>query len=349
MFKAIEVESGQEIILLDSRWAGDLSALRTLGAADKLVCQECRKPVSVRAGEVRRKYFAHKCRADCAYGSESPLLLQARAVLYARLKTQFGEAVTLEKRLKDSEISRPVDCWVTREKGTFAYWVLDGRIRQYEKREQLKRTFQRLAVPVTWIFINTLLEADAEEPERVHLSTTEREFQQTTYLDITLEGMRLQKGETLHYLNPETEEVCTYRSLALAHAPQLYRGRRYSDPLSAIKISPINGELAHPGERERHKALNEEKRALEEQQRQQEARRLQAIEAEAKRAQEQQTVRGNFLTVTHIPVIDRQGQAARPVDRIGVCKFCNTETSEWTAWDGNGMCRCSACYRKGLF
>ena len=351
MFKAIEVESEQEIILLDTRWTeeSELSALRTLSAANKLVCQECRRPVGIRAGKINRKHFAHKRRADCTYGSESPILLQARAVLYSRLKSRFGEGVTLEKRLEDSELTRPVDCWVEHKGKVFAYWILDVQIGRYEKREVLKKTFRRLDIPVTWIFISTMLDEDAQKPERIHLSPTEREFQQAAYLDITLHGANIQNGETLHYLNPETEKLTTYRSLTLIHPPQVYQGRRYNDLLFEVEIAPRTGEFAHPSERERYKTLQEQKEAIDEKQRQAEAQRLKAIEAFQKRAQEEQAQRGGIVSPRNVPNT-QGGQIRQRIERIGVCKVCGNETTEdnWVVWDANAdrTCLCRDCARK---
>jgi hypothetical protein len=351
MFKAIEIESDQEIILLDTRGTTELATLREWSQSDRLVCQECRKPVNIRAGEIKRKHFAHKRRADCPYGSESPLLLHTRAVLYSFLKARFGTGVTLEKRLEDTDLPRPVDCWVEHEKGTFAYWILDSQVRQYEQRDILLSTFRQLQMPITWIFTSTFLDVDARAPEHIHLSTTEREFMQKTYLDVVLQGTTLHKGETLHYLNAETEELTTYRSLTLIHSPQLYHGRRFHNALSEIKVASLTGELAHPGERERSQQVREQKRIREEQQRQAEEARLRAWEAAEKRTQEGQARGGgSSLPLQRAASPVSSEPPTQPLERIGICKFCKEETSEWIAWDGDGMCRCRKCYReKNLF
>ena len=56
MFKAIHTLDDQEIIILDPEWedVNKLNELRGLDRRDLLVCQECRQPVRVRAGEDRQ-------------------------------------------------------------------------------------------------------------------------------------------------------------------------------------------------------------------------------------------------------------------------------------------------------
>ncbi len=114
-------QDGQELLLLDSHWEHDIESLRALDQHDLLVCQGCKQPVRVRAGEIRRWHFAHKQLLTCTYGRESPALLTARAVLYDWLVSKFGEKVTVEKKVDDNSCSRPVDCWVERDTGAFAY------------------------------------------------------------------------------------------------------------------------------------------------------------------------------------------------------------------------------------
>jgi hypothetical protein len=92
MYKALNLATQQDIIILSPAWTGRLPALRALDRQDLLVCPACRRPVRVRAGRTRRRHFAHKHLENCPYQSASPLLLEARAVLYEWLLAQFGRA-----------------------------------------------------------------------------------------------------------------------------------------------------------------------------------------------------------------------------------------------------------------
>ena len=112
MYKAINIQDGTDIVILDSRWKDAVDSLRSLDRQGVLLCQGCKQPLRLRAGEVRRWHFAHKHLANCSYGHESPELLNARAVLYEWLVTKFGEKVTIEKKVDGGHFSRPVDCWV---------------------------------------------------------------------------------------------------------------------------------------------------------------------------------------------------------------------------------------------
>ena len=106
MYKAVHGQEGREIVILDSHWAKGIESLRALDQQDLLVCQGCKQPVRVRAGDIRRRHFAHKQLLTCAYGRESPVLLTARAVLYDWLVTKFGEKVTVEKKVDETSCSR---------------------------------------------------------------------------------------------------------------------------------------------------------------------------------------------------------------------------------------------------
>ncbi len=125
MFKAVNTLDNNYIVILDPQWLGAIRELRRLDAQDLLVCQQCRQPVRVRAGHVRRWHFAHKHLANCPYGNESPELLRTRAALYEWLMSKYPERVTIEKRVESEHILRPVDCWVETEAGIISYWIID--------------------------------------------------------------------------------------------------------------------------------------------------------------------------------------------------------------------------------
>src|SRR5512138_2593900 len=116
MYKAVHAQTREEIVILSPRWCERIAALRALDRANQLVCQGCRQPLRVKAGAVKRPHFAHKHLNACSFGSESPEILNARAVLYDWLVRQFGQnpghSVTVEKQVEGFQLPRPVDCWV---------------------------------------------------------------------------------------------------------------------------------------------------------------------------------------------------------------------------------------------
>ena len=177
MFKAIHTRDNQEIIILDPAWedATQLNVLRDQDHRDLLICQECRQPVRVRAGEERQWHFAHKQRQNCIYQSESATLLYARATLYRWLVEKFGaDQVALEQKMEDLDFPRPIDVWVRGEKGSIAYWIIDTGIKT-DIREVLRQRFQQLGVHIQWVFTTSMLR-EQEEPGRVTLTTTERDL-----------------------------------------------------------------------------------------------------------------------------------------------------------------------------
>lgn len=276
MFKAIDTRTGQEIVILHPEWAAKLDDLRLLDQRDVLVCQGCNKPVRVRAGDVRRWHFAHKSKQDCTYGSDSPVLLEARAVLYEWLVSKFPQDVTLEKKVDDERLPRPIDCWVETSDGLLAYWIVESGMRP-QKRETLKAGLMATGASVTWVLTVNLLNPVEEATEQFHLGeastdcarlgTTERELLQVTRFDEAWRGVGRSSGASLHFLDSESKVLTTLRGLVLVHSPQIYGGHKECTPLAQIKIMPKTWEFVHPGEYERWQAYNEEKKQIEEQHR----------------------------------------------------------------------------------
>ncbi len=295
MFKAIDTRGEVEIIILDPRWDNQLDHLRALDRQDILVCQECRQPVRVRAGSrFRRRHFAHKHLGNCRYGRESPELLHARALLYEWLRTKFGERATIEKRIDDERLSHAVDCWLDGQEGPVAYWIIEAPMMP-RTREGLRAVFAELQVRVNWVLVAGMLREDAERPSGVHLTTTEREFRQRSRYD---EPVCASPGSgSLHYLDPDSGILTTYRGLSLVHSPQLYSGRKESRPLSAVLVLPSTGEFVHPGEAERYsryrlqQAERERKQKEREAKERREAEEAQRKEAEARKRREEEAAR----------------------------------------------------------
>lgn len=375
MYKAVDLRTGQDIVILHPAWAEQIEVLRTLDRAGVIVCQGCQQPVRVRAGVLRRRHFAHKQLLDCPFGRESPALLLARAALYQRLLQVFGEKVTVEKQFDSDLFPRPVDCWVEREQGSFAYWVADTRL-QPLLRSRLANGFLQAKARPNWIFTSDLLHESGRtvgsDLPQVLLSTTERDLMQSTYFDLEVGDTVTTRGGSLHYLDAEQETLTTYRSLHLTHAPQLHVGRRYKSPLSEVLFAFKTGDPAHPGERERTREVIAEKERLEEldRKREEEARlRREAAVQAADRVQaalrqnalsQPGHVRAYAVTV-NLQQADRtrrvearnetpeEEPAAYP-ERAGTCIFCGVITNRWVSFNGaSNTCKCRDCYQLGRY
>ena len=340
MYKAYNLESKQDVILLDPAWAGQLKALRALDRQDALVCPGCLQPVRVRAGRTRRWHFAHKHLENCPYEQTSPELLAARAVLYNALIAKFEPgALTIEKNLPGIDLPRPVDCWVEHEGRQFAYWIITARMAP-DLRERLQQTLAQTGAEQNWLLHIDLLRPQQYHPNRLHLTTTEREFIRVSAYDEPYQERCSEPAGTLHYLDPEREFLTTYRGLCRVHPPQLYRGEAHRSQIEELLVSLKTGEFVHP----------EEARIIE-LHRQEQAEHKQAIEraqaalrrASAAMQSPREPTPSHSSTGPTQPPIQRE-----PQPEVGRCIFCGQETSDWWYFDhASGTCKCRACYRAG--
>lgn len=346
MYKAIHRETGDEIVLLHPRWKDEIKKLRRWSRANILICQACRQPVRVRAGEIREWHLAHKHLKNCPYRHETPALVYARGVLYEWLRTKFGDTVTLEKMVPNSSLPRYIDCWVEHEGKAFAYWIVEGTKRP-PVRDAIAREVKRLTAHTTWIFLAAMLRQDSEDEDCVHLSTTERAFLQQSEYDITLGHYARDSGRTLHYLNAECRELMTFRNLCLIHEPQMYRGEPLENDLLQILVSPKTGEFVHPGEHEKLRRYKAEQATLEEQQQRRGDLRGSAL-SQAERivpASRHVTLPGRQVLRDHSSA--QVGSLAMKKEEA-LCVFCGKWTNNWWSFDGaTKTCKCRECYSKG--
>lgn len=340
MFKAINKQTEQEIIILDSQWEKQIDQLRSLDKQDLLCCQECSEPVRVRAGEIKRWHFAHKKLEDCQYGKESAVLLHSRALLYRWLTSKFGPALCLEKRLDNVELPRAIDCWIEKDNRKIAYWIVDRSIKP-AVRHQLEQTFIENDIWVNWIFVIDTLRLHGNRQNTLLLTTTERALLQQTEYDEAFNQRSFRNGRSLHYLDYKNELLITLRQLSLEHSPQIYSGDRKETLLTEMKVKETSGELWHPGEYEEVQKYVADLKARKEQ--------------EANEAQ-----KTNFTYSVDTPRNDNchpQMPKATPVKykpainaRLSVptCIFCNKQTTDYWFQDIIGkLCRCRECLEKG--
>jgi len=338
MYKAINIQDGTSITILDPRWVSAINYLRGLDAQDLLVCQRCKQPMRIRAGEVRRWHFAHKHLLNCPYGQESLALLDARAVLYEWLVSKFGDQVTIEKHVNAAEFERPIDCWVEQGTNSVAYWIMDKAIRP-DDRESLRAGFGRLKATVNWLFAASMLRPDESQAESIHLTTTEREFMQHTVYDEVVSGEL--EGKSLHYLDSDQRTLTTFRGLRLIHSPQLFKGHKLSHAIAEILVAPEKGEFVHPGEHEQWQEYRRQQAELEKKHREAE-KSLESV------PRTRPAVRPGWreLVEGKPQASDQPAQSIYQIE--GVCEFCGKRTTDLWYYDGKTrLGKCRTCLAEG--
>jgi len=335
VFKAQHQPSGQEIVILDTRWKQQIEYLRELDKKDVLVCPRCKQPVRVRAGKVKRWHFAHKHLHNCPFERESPELLMARAILYEWLVEKFSaDHIIIEKTINSLALLRHIDCWVEKDDHVFAYWIFDRRMPP-DERVRLTNGFAQLGVQVNWIFVANLLRLEQEMmQDRLHLTTTERAFIQKSKFDAAWQTHFEHLGGSLHYLDVDSETLTSFRNLNIIHKPQLYAGKRLTHPLVEVLASSATGEFVHPGEKAQ---FQKRQREIEHQKRQAEERLRKAQEFFG---EESKSKAPSFGFEQPVP-------SHQPFERVGTCKFCGMETADWITYFGpTKECICRNCKDK---
>ncbi len=331
MFKCLNKSTGREVVILDPEWTAEaaIGNLREAGRLDQLACQGCRQSVRIRAGEERRPHFAHKHLSDdCVYEDESSDLRSTRAVLYEWLVSKYGDAVTIEKKFDDEGLLRPVDCWVEKGSKIFAYWIFASGMKP-EDRDWLKYVTFAHEENVNWLFTSGMMKIDTENPRRLSLTTTERDFMKPSAYDDELEGKSYNADvkQSLHYLNADSRTLTTYRNLLPFHKPQVYAGDKRTSSLSELMISPANGEFVHPGE---HEMLLEQRK---------EAAALKAMRKEIEARRHEQHMNPSQELVHPAPA---------PNAKEGTCIHCGKRTTDYWYFDGaTGECECNDCKALG--
>jgi hypothetical protein len=353
MYKALHQQTQEEIVILDPVWEKQLDQLRLMDKQNLLVCQGCQQPVRVRAGKIKRHHFAHKHLVGCSYGTESPDMLAARAILYHWLLNKYPSEVTIEKKVENITLPHPIDCWVENQNKIFAYWIIDAGMKS-ETREKIRGVFDKLKVSVIWVFVSKMLKSDPDHEGDILLSPTERKFlQQSEYDFWDQRHFETDNGRTIHYLNAETEDLITYRALILDHAPNVYLGREEIHPLVDIKISPKTGEFVHPGEYDQLRKNREEKAMYEEEQKRKKIKYEQEQQKIKERHSKSLPVFDEENTPTSTNFVPSPEKIMPPHKEIekGICIYCGELTSNWwNIWTENGIrkCMCRECNSKGL-
>lgn len=348
MYKAINTRTSTEVVILNPEGLSSIESLRDLGRQDLLVCQGCRQPVRVRAGEHRREHFAHKHLENCTYSDVSSTLLNLRAVLYKWLLQKFGKNVEIEKSI--AGLDRPVDCWIEKEGTRFVYWIIEGKIKS-EKRDQIRQILSGSRVYVNWVLSSEILRIHEEDPLTLILSKTEREFIQRSKYD-----MKAFADGSLHYLDPEKRTLTTYRALNLVHPPQVYLAeKKYETELDNLLVLPSNGEFVHPGEHEGWEYYSQSIQSSQKNHQvvlEQENFLLKELDIQAIKLdffdEEPPDMMLDSEFSEPISVSHLQGSMLTG-ERPGLCLFCGEVTSDYWWFDGKtNQCKCRPCYNQGL-
>ncbi len=333
MYRAINLNTAEDVIILDPRWAAQVESLRALDHTGGLVCPGCRQPVGVKMGEQRVWHFAHKHLANCPFESESAELLRARAALYAWLAGQFGPEQVQVEKLLEGRVRKPVDCALT--DGQADFWIFDRRMPP-DERETLAHSVQKAGLRMHWLFCAEMLSVEKNQPEQIYLTTTEREFMLESKFDKAWQLSPAVGGKTLHYLDSRQNRLVTFRSLLAFHPPQLYAGKRLEHPLEQVRFSLSDQDFMHPQETEELAWKDKERsyRAEKEQARLQRAEeKLLRLTGKAQNSQPAGPAAAN-----------PEGALLGFLQRQGTCRFCGKLTSEWVSFNGKtNECVCRDC------
>lgn len=342
-FKALNIKTGESIVILDPIWERKQAELRALSSRDELVCLGCREPMTTRLGHTRRWHFAHKHLKNCPYTAESPELIDTRAALYRWLISKPGVHVEIEQPFEG--LPRYVDCYVEFNGRKFAYWIIDKPMRP-EDREALKQGMKALEdVHITYVFASNMLRQSQDNANEIILTTTERDFKLASAYDRLYTPNARAARASLHYLDCQTDMLTTFRGLELVHGQQLHRGVRKQQPLAEVTFSPTTGEFTLPGEYEAL-ARFEKDEALRRQKQEAQARRLQEFQQKRSEQQNKPSVsRFEAFSSPQLPVAQPANYTGEKA--VGKCEFCGEETTDWWSYDGKtGLCKCRRCLRQ---
>ncbi len=367
MLTAMRTIDSSQVILLREDGPSRAERLREEAAEGRIVCEGCRQPVIVRAGEERIWHFAHRAGGDCPRAKETLEVLECRAQLFSWLRVRFPESIQLEKTA--ARLPRPLDCWVERPgKPTLAWWVVPAAVKP-DVREAMAKGCRKLGVLLHPVFHARLL---VKEPGlgRITLSATLRALTEHSAYD----GLYGFGDESLHFLDPARRQLTSCRGIWLRHPPQGHQATLLEHPLESILLHPRTGEFVHPGEYETWKehleALTQKRREEDERKRRQattnaeDYRRFHRAEWDDEDDDDEEPEEGKVapevrvLEMAESPVPDRRPAAlafdsrdhATPTETnaedLLTCKDCGNMTRDWVVRYGNtGLCRCRACMR----
>ena len=95
-------------------------------------------------------------------------------LLYSWLKSKLGEKVTIEQHFPESNLPRPVDCYVKLpNEHKIAYWILEKGIRD---RWTLHHALSQFGISIVWVPLANMIREDEQDQGTIHLTPTERDI-----------------------------------------------------------------------------------------------------------------------------------------------------------------------------
>ena len=161
MFRAIQQANESSIISLAPEWddPSQLSALRQQCRDGEVCCPLCRSTVTLRAGEIKRRHFAHDARSECPLANEDATRLAGRHLIYSWLVSRMpAGSVTLEEELPGVNLPSPVDVVCDLPDLSIGYYFVHRNIRKPENRVKVERALHgseilkcmRWSPPILW-------------------------------------------------------------------------------------------------------------------------------------------------------------------------------------------------------
>ena len=104
MFKVIDKTEGHPVVSLDVEWSDTVRCewLRAQCRAGQMCCPLCRSNVTLRAGEIFRRHFAHDSRSECPFAHENPVRLTGRQLLYSWLCSKLPQGTVQIEEILDA-------------------------------------------------------------------------------------------------------------------------------------------------------------------------------------------------------------------------------------------------------
>ena len=328
MFKVIDKTEGHPVVSLDVEWSDTVRCewLRAQCRAGQMCCPLCRSNVTLRAGEIFRRHFAHDSRSECPFAHENPVRLTGRQLLYSWLCSKLPQGtVQIEEILDNVELPGPVDVVCRLGDHQFGYFFVHRDMRNSEDRNEVTRALQRQSSPHLHVVISTrLVTFDPSGRAFVFLRPSAREFRKQSGANWP-DGF----GNSLHFLDVETESLTTLRRISLIREPTCYQfDKRKTDKLSDAGVQEETGAIFHPGE------LDEIKNRIEERKR-----------------GDQYWLPPSFRTSdSSIPPTDRQSPSSawnpRPAVPCEICGFLTLEEDQIVYSGSTKTCRCRECMKR---
>lgn len=251
MLTARDTKSNTRLALPDFRSRPELEAIRGRARNAELVCLACHQLLWLRAGNINIPHFAHRARNTCPHVGVPVSVLRARTLLYRYFQDRIAAGtlaatVQLEPELPNLPGRTHVDLLLRR--GSFdsvAIVLLPSGLRGAD-RDALPLRLAEQGLIFRPVFLDSRLKPHPEENNTYLLDATQRDFRQPCAYGA--KALYHPHPHTLHFIDPDTQQWLSLRSLQLHESPQAYRATQLLSPLSTLDWDDAHAEWIHPGE-----------------------------------------------------------------------------------------------------